>query len=322
MRILALFALLLVAVPAHADTVYNFVGREFTSVSGAYTTSDRIRGSFTMADGFTPEGFGCTEPFACTPPGSIAHVVTWVFSDEHQTFTPENTTSAEIRWTPGTVLGAAVRWVVSFGNALGSLLTANFGDQADTVRSEAGTAGNHSLCCAGDVTHAPVWTVQAVSVPERAILPKLPRLLKVGPGLGLEAAVTRRLQVATAWAAAALLGARRDGLFIDMPRVRLEVAEACSGLQTLLVMLLVAGLLAAVARYPGTQVPRKLVFYLSIFLAAALLALEANALRVAGIAVTLEHLGAISALGKDWIQYGTTGLALAQLVGLGRLVAR
>ena len=59
-----------------------------------------------------------------------------------------------------------------------------------------------------------------------------------------------------------------------------------------------------------------------LFVASAALALEANALRVAGISVGLEHLGAMSHEGRDWIQMETTGPALAQLVGIGRLLAR
>jgi len=43
---------------------------------------------------------------------------------------------------------------------------------------------------------------------------------------------------------------------------------------------------------------------------------------VAGIAIGLEYIGAMSRDAKDWIQIGTTGVALAQLVGLGRLITR
>jgi len=61
----------------------------------------------------------------------------------------------------------------------------------------------------------------------------------------------------------------------------------------------------------------------ALFVTAVALALEANAIRVAGIAIGLEQTaGAMAREWKDWIQIGTTGAALAQLAGLGRLLAR
>ena len=164
-----------------------------------------------------------------------------------------------------------------------------------------------------------VEVTPSVSVPELAILP---RLLPRGFGLGLEAKVTRALQHATAWGAAHLLGVPRDGVTLVLRRVRVEVAEACSGLQTLIVMLAAAALIAAVL--PARRLPWELV----LVVAAIILALEANALRVAGISIGLEYLGSLSPAAKDWIGVGTTGLALVQmavlgrLVGLGRLLAR
>ena len=59
-----------------------------------------------------------------------------------------------------------------------------------------------------------------------------------------------------------------------------------------------------------------------LFVGAAVLALEANALRVAGISVGLEHLGAIPTRGETGPRWKTTGPALAQRVGIGRLLAR
>ncbi|OLD38016.1 MAG: hypothetical protein AUI57_08605 [Candidatus Rokubacteria bacterium 13_1_40CM_2_68_8] len=81
-------------------------------------------------------------------------------------------------------------------------------------------------------------------------------------------------------------------------------------------MLVVAGLITAVM--PARRLP----WAFGLVVAAALLALETNALRVAGIAIGFEHLGAISPEAKDWVHLGTLGLAIVQLAGLGRLIAR
>ena len=54
--------------------------------------------------------------------------------------------------------------------------------------------------------------------------------------------------------------------------------------------------------------------------AAILLALEANALRVAGVALGLEYTaGSLLRTRKDWIQISTTTLAIIQLIALVRL---
>lgn len=150
-------------------------------------------------------------------------------------------------------------------------------------------------------------TTPVVSVPERAIIPRFHRMLRFGFGWGLEATLTRQLQRMTTWLAAAVLRAPHSATEIYLPTVTLSVGENCSGLQTLALMLVAAGLIVAVRR-------RTLVFCGMIGLAAIVFALEANASRVVLIALGGVH--------RDWIQTATTGFALAQLVGLGRLVAR
>ena len=238
--------------------------------------ASRITGSFTEADAFQPKPVG-------GPDSWLRGVVAWSFTDGPQTLTNKNATARYINWDSATNLG-------------------------------------HNGCCvASDGSHWGSWTNQIVSVPELAILPRLPRVLKSGLGLGLEAALTTRLQHATASAATVILRtirmpARQDGVFIDLSRVRVEVAEMCSGLQTLGLMLAAAALIAAVL--PARRLP----WALGLFVSAIVLALEANALRVAGISIGLEQMGAMSREWKDWIQIGTTGLALGQLAGIERLI--
>jgi len=195
MRTLALLALILLAAPAHADTIYSYVSDAFRFVQGVYAPWDRITGNFVLAEAFVPQQ----------------------------------------------QLGA-----------------------------------------------------------------------------GIEAAVTARLQRATAWAATALLRAIRipsthDGVYIDLTKVRVE---ACSGLQTLVLLFAASALIAAVL--PARRLP----WALALFVSAVVLALEANALRVAGIALGVEYAGPLSLATKDWIGVGTTGLALVQMAVLGRLLGR
>src|SRR5882724_8858598 len=347
MRTLALLALmLLAAVPAHADTLlYTYPGLPYQMVTGAYTTSDYVRGWFTLDAAFVPPGFdgvGGANYWNFT--GGVRD---WSFTDGHQTLTPATTTAVSVGLampspegrghpdvfghpTPGQTVDVAYFVSLQGLNGFASIETYLTGHESgDAGRLQgvgSGTCWPNPMaygCQAvvddqvpGGLRWWGSWTVETVSVPELAILPRLPRVLKFGLGLGVEAKITNALQRATAWTAAKILGTHHDGIYIDMPRVRVEVAEACSGLQTLLLMLAAAGLVGLVQRGLGLGGLALLV------LAAIVLALEANALRVAGIALGLEHLGTMSREWKDWVQIGTTGIAVGQLVGIGRLVTR
>ena len=44
-----LTTLLMLPIPMMADTVYTYVGQDFVSVTGSYTTSDHVTGSFTLS---------------------------------------------------------------------------------------------------------------------------------------------------------------------------------------------------------------------------------------------------------------------------------
>src|SRR2546426_11859919 len=195
MRTLALLALILLAAPAHADTIYSYVSDAFRFVQGVYAPWDRITGNFVLAEAFVPQQ----------------------------------------------QLGA-----------------------------------------------------------------------------GIEAAVTARLQRATAWAATALLRAIRipsthDGVYIDLTKVRVE---ACSGLQTLVLLFAASALIAAVL--PARRLP----WALALFVSAEVLALEANALRVGGVAIGGEYAGPLSLAPQEWVGGGATRVAPVRMAGLGRVLGR
>src|SRR5438876_10990440 len=76
----------------------------------------------------------------------------------------------------------------------------------------------------GPSTATPV----VVRVPERAILPRLPKFIKLG--LGINAALSAPLQRVTTRLAAAILRAPHDATRIYLPSVTVEVAVVCAGL--------------------------------------------------------------------------------------------
>ena len=81
-----LLTILMLAPPAGATTMYSYVGDVFHAVSGNYSTSDRITGSLTLADGFVPNTqFSGPKDLR---PGIIAYS----FTDGHQTLTESNST--------------------------------------------------------------------------------------------------------------------------------------------------------------------------------------------------------------------------------------
>src|SRR2546428_13951694 len=55
MRTLALLALILLAAPAHADTIYSYVSDALRFVQGVYAPWDRITGNFVLAEAFVPQ---------------------------------------------------------------------------------------------------------------------------------------------------------------------------------------------------------------------------------------------------------------------------
>ena len=177
------------------------------------------------------------------------------------------------------------------------------------------------LCSRGSRARGKARTV---SVPEPAflgaILPKLPREIKLG--LGIRKAVTTQLQYVTAGTAAMILRAvqipaRQRGIDIELPSVVVRVIDACAGHLILELFLIWALVLAYVSR------TRRLRFALVLGGAAALLAFEANVLRIAGVAAGLEYVD--SELSLEWKErIGTTTvvLALLQLTWLGRFLPR
>jgi len=96
-------------VPANADVVYDYTGLPFTTVTGAYTTTDRVTGSITVSSPLAANLTGFRL-------GGSTGLVAWSFSDGVQTITSSSGASDPI--TPGAFIistgptGAFTAWEI------------------------------------------------------------------------------------------------------------------------------------------------------------------------------------------------------------------
>lgn len=128
--------------------------------------------------------------------------------------------------------------------------------------------------------------------------------------------VTTQLQAVASELAASMISAMGmsvylDGNIIDLGVYRLQVAEACSGLQYLFPILAFAVLFATISREPAWR-------RVALVLLAAPLAVAMNALRIAITALVVEHYGVSAAEGFLHAFEGWAILlaAIAVLVGV------
>jgi exosortase/archaeosortase family protein len=149
--------------------------------------------------------------------------------------------------------------------------------------------------------------------------PELAFLRRHIGGQQLARALNPALQVVTAAGATAVLraldlpGVRRN-VFIDLPTVSLEVQEWCSGLVSMK-WLLALGVVVALGVVACTGVAG-LPWAVLIVLAAPIIGLEINILRVATIGMGIERYGHAA---KDAIGWGVLVFGITQIVWLGTL---
>jgi hypothetical protein len=180
MRAIALLAFaLLVPIPAQADTIYSYVGDTFRDVSGVYTLADRITGSFTVRDGFTPMQI---------PGGAdwLPGLLSYSFTDGHQVLTDANSTPFLISLNIST-LGTGAWNITLLAGLNGGISTLQDGDRVDSASLGdpllgADHGANFCTNVCNDGSHVGTWTV--TTVPEPATLALLASgLLVVGGGL-------------------------------------------------------------------------------------------------------------------------------------------
>jgi exosortase len=136
------------------------------------------------------------------------------------------------------------------------------------------------------------------------------------------AAVTLELQMfAAGFAAAALrvvgIPVYHWGAHLELATMTLQVAEICNGLRFLLAILV---LTAAFGQITLPSWRRKV----ALVVAAIPIAIVANALRVAAIAIGVHYIGPDAASGTvhNWIGKGVWALTLLPLISLGVVLAR
>lgn len=147
-----------------------------------------------------------------------------------------------------------------------------------------------------------------------AMMAPLPRPIVAG--------VTRELQMFAAGFAAGVLRlvgvpVYHNGVDIELVTMKLEVAEVCNGLRFLLAILV---LTAAFAQVLLPTWRRKV----TLVVAAIPIAILANAVRVAVIALGVHYVGPDAASGTihNWIGKGVWALTLLPLAGLTLALAR
>jgi hypothetical protein len=154
----ALFAALILAPVAEADTMYSYIGDTFRTVSGVYTLADRITGSFTVADGFVPVPRMYVDDFTLG-------VVSYSFTDGHQTLTEANSKGHFL-------LNHLARgfWDVGVGGPAGGIKTYNIFDRVDEAILGADLGENFCTNVCNDGSHVGTWTVTTVPEPATLVL--------------------------------------------------------------------------------------------------------------------------------------------------------
>jgi hypothetical protein len=128
-RLALLSALLLLPVALRADT-YTYTGNDFTTVTGSYTTSDKITGSFTIAGTLADSTATLISPSAFSFSDGLAPAITQATSI-HFEDPMSVTTNAS---------GQIIAWDFSFTLYTAQYLTTNFKDGGDQDLAGYGTS--------------------------------------------------------------------------------------------------------------------------------------------------------------------------------------
>ena len=159
--ILVVACLFLWTTGARAETVYTYTGLDFTSVSGLYTTMDKVTGSFVLSSPLPP----------FLPAGSdeSALLVSWSLSDGVNTFTGTGPTLTAFNFATGPGGEIQGDWDVLIINSVGQIETFNFDDERFSEDTAATFSADPNTFNDAIVVFIGTWS-SASTVPEPGIL--------------------------------------------------------------------------------------------------------------------------------------------------------
>jgi hypothetical protein len=168
-------------IPAPTTWLYTYTGSPFAVVTGVYQPGDRITGSFAIRSDFDVSNMGADIDIR-------AGVLSYSFTDGHQTFTEDNSTALAFLTKRAVLDGIApehnqVQWDIVLSTPTGFLRTVDGTDRADIAFVGPGLdPANRGLNSDGTLdfvidgvrfnTFAPpgTWTAQAVPEPTTLML--------------------------------------------------------------------------------------------------------------------------------------------------------
>jgi hypothetical protein len=163
-----LLAMLCFCSSARADTVYTYQNT-FTYGSGIYQTGDQVTGTFVLSDSFVPGLTYRLPGTSWTSEDITSGIVSYDFTDGHQTFTQANSTIGDFLLglnggaTPN---GDSTWWNIGFSSATGEISATNLPSTSSSgeVYITSATDGSSS---AGNIRGTSIgspgtWTVQVV----------------------------------------------------------------------------------------------------------------------------------------------------------------
>jgi PEP-CTERM motif len=177
-RVSAILVLSASTLIAHADSIYTYTGKDFTSALGQITTNDFISGSITT-----------TNPFGDNLDLVLINPVAFSFSDGVDTIDNANVSGLDIIQISTNASGAIIDWDIILSNANGNVMTINGGPNLVGIVSD-GDADNNFAAGSGRNSVSGVFT-SAASVPA-AVTPEPSTLALLGTGILGAAGMMRR----------------------------------------------------------------------------------------------------------------------------------
>jgi hypothetical protein len=168
---LPLLAIVLVPLPAAADTVYTYTGNSFTQAFGAYTTDDFVSGEFTV-----------TAPLAPDMDSELVTPESFSFTDGVRTLNPQNVQEELFEISTDSARDISVWNILLVGNATNIITT----EDTSNGITDAGIGPDGGGDFGNNFSHPGTWSGPGMAVPEPS------SMMLLGTGLAGFAGVLRR----------------------------------------------------------------------------------------------------------------------------------